>query len=135
MKSLDLVILVDAVHTFIIEDNENFSVSEEMFALLEKFPQRKILLTGADDNQYKKFGLDAVPYEVFTMKHHPEKTDPTYFHTFLETFGLKPDQVIYFEHDKEAVKSAESVGIKTYFYNSKERDLKSLEEFLRAHLK
>lgn len=135
MKHLDMVILVDAVHTFIVEGKEGFSVFKEMFALLEKFPQRKILLTGADDDQYKKFGLNAAPYEVFTMKHHPEKSDSAYFHVLLEKFNLKPNQVIYFEHDKEAVRSAESIGIKTYFYDAKDRDLKSLEKFLQTYLK
>ncbi len=66
-------ILVDAVDTFVIEGEGIF---REMHDLLETFPNRKIILTGANDEQFKEFGLDKMPYEVFTLKHNPEKTDP-----------------------------------------------------------
>lgn len=134
MKNLDKVILVDAVHVFVVESDGGFFIFKEMFSILEKFPQRKILLTGADDEQFKKFGLGNMPYEVFTLKHNPEKTDPNYFHTLLRTFGLKPDQAVYFEHDRGAVRSAESVGITTYFYDSEQRNLDELERFLQTNL-
>jgi len=112
-------ILVDAVHGFIIEEGDGFKIFQEMRALLERFPNSKIILTGADDAQYKKFGLDKMPYDVFTLKHNPEKANPKYFETLLNQFGLSSEDVIYFEHDPNAIKSAESVGIKSYFYDSK----------------
>ncbi len=40
---------------------------------------------------------------------------PKYFETLLEKYDLAPEDVVYFEHDKGAVKSAESVGITSYF--------------------
>lgn len=127
-------ILVDAVDGFVIEGGGSFKIFEEMHNLLETFPNRKIILTGANDEQYKKFGLDKMPYEVFTLKHNPEKTDPKYYETMLERFGLSKDGVVYFEHNPEAVKSAESVGIKSYHYDQEKKDLVSLKGFLTENL-
>ena len=66
-------ILVDAVSCFVSEEGEIF---KEMYELLETYPNKKIILTGANDEQFKEFGLDKMSYEVFTLKHNPEKTDP-----------------------------------------------------------
>ena len=123
-------ILVDAVDAFVIEGEGSFKIFKEMHDLLEKFSNRKIILTGANDEQFKKFGLDKMPYEVYTLKHNPEKTDPKYFEIMLKHFGLSKDNVIYFEHNSQAVKSAESIGIKSYHYDPKKKDLKALKEFL-----
>jgi len=128
------IILVDAVNAFIIEEEGVFKVFKGMHDLLENFPNRKILLTGADDESFKKYGLDKMPYEAFTLKHNPEKTDPKYYETMLKHFGLSKDDVVYFEHSPEAVKSAQSVSIKTYYYNSDKKDLKALKDFLTRDL-
>ncbi len=127
-------ILVDAVDAFVIEENGTFKIFREMQEVLDTFPNHKILLTGADDRQYKEFGLDKMPYEVFTLKHHPEKTDSKYYETMLEHFGLSKNDVVYFEHNPEAVKSAESVGIKSYYYHPDKKDLGALKNFLTENL-
>jgi HAD superfamily hydrolase (TIGR01509 family) len=120
-------ILVDAVNAFIIIDNRIFN---EMFNLLEEYPNKKIILTGANDEQMKIFGLDDMPYEVFTLKHDPEKSEPEYYKIFLKQFNLDVNDLIYFEHNEEAVKSAQSVGIKTFHYDKDKKDLKALKKFL-----
>lgn len=127
-------ILVDAVDCFVVEDGDNFKIFKEMHDLLETFPNRKIILTGANDEQFKKFGLDKMPYEVFTLKHNPEKTSPEYYKKMLEHFGLGKDDVIYFEHNPEAVKSAQSVGIKSHYYDNDKKDLETLKSFLTENL-
>jgi len=133
-------ILVDAVYGFILvipndrTGKDEYSVHKDMYNLLEMYPNKKIILTGADDEQYKKFGLDEMPYEVFTLKHNPEKTDPKYYEIMLKNFGLNKDGVIYFEHNIDAVKSAQSVGINTYFYDDNKKDLESLKKFLDKNL-
>lgn len=40
-----------------------------------------------------------LPYELFTLKHNPDKTDPKYFALMLKHFDLKPEDVVYFEHN------------------------------------
>lgn len=124
-------ILVDAVNTFVAQDHGIF---QEMFDILEGYPNKKIILTGANDEQMIEFGLDKMPYEVFTLKHEPEKTDPVYYKNMLEHFDIKAGDVIYFEHNPDAVKSAESLGIKTFHYNKDKKDLVSLKQFLDQNL-
>ena len=124
-------ILVDAINGFVLEDG---SLLEPMYRLLESYPNNKLVLTGANDEQFKHFKLDEVPYEVFTLKHNPEKTDPVYFKILLEKYGLAADDVVYFEHNPEAVKSAQSVGITTYFYDHTKEDMGALKQFLDENL-
>lgn len=124
-------ILVDAVFCFV---DEQGSIDQELYALLEKFPNKKIILTGANDEQFKMFGLDRMPYEVFTLKHNPEKSDSEYYKILLERFGLDAKDVAYFEHSKEAVKSARSVGIETHWYNFEEKDPDRIKRFLEKNI-
>jgi HAD superfamily hydrolase (TIGR01509 family) len=124
-------ILVDAVDCIVSDTGVIF---KEMHELLEAYPNKKVILTGANDEQFKKFGLDKMPYEVFTLKHDPEKTDPAYYQKMLEHYGLKVDEVIYFEHNPEAVKSAESLGITTYLYDNDIKDLVGLKQFLNNNV-
>ncbi|MEX2410947.1 MAG: HAD-IA family hydrolase [Candidatus Paceibacterota bacterium] len=121
------IILVDAINTFVIKEEGIF---KEMHDLLEEYSNEKIILTNADDKQIKEHGLDQLPYKLFTLKHNPNKTDPEYYIKLLEKFNLTPDDVIYFEHNKDAIESAKSVGIKTYYYDPEKKDLNSLKEFL-----
>ena len=124
-------ILVDAVHCFVIVDQGIF---EKMHDLLETYHNKKIILTGANDEEQKKFGLDKMPYEVFTLKHDPEKTDPKYFQLMLEKYGLNKNDVIYFEHDHKAVESARSIGINSYHYDNEKKNLTALKNFLDNNL-
>ena len=124
-------ILVDAINGLVLEDG---SILKGMYDLLETYSNKKIVLTGANDEQFKQFRLGEVPYEVFTLKHDPEKTDPAYFKTLLEHYNLTAADVIYFEHNAEAAKSAESVGIKTYFYDHTKEDVEALKKFIDENL-
>lgn len=124
-------ILVDAVDCFVIVGE---GIYRPLYDLLETYPNRKILLTGANDAQMDEFGLRDMPYELFTLKHDPEKSDPAYYKTLLERFGLTPHEVVYFEHAPAAVESARSVGIVTHHYDPKVRDLDGLKEFLDKNL-
>ena len=128
-------ILVDAVDCFVIEKEDGtFHIFKKMQDLLENFPNKKIILTGANDEQSKKFGLDKMPWEVFTLKHNPEKTNPEYYRILLQRFNLSPEDVIYFEHNPDAVKSAQSVGINTFYYDNDKKDLTALKQFLDENL-
>lgn len=120
-------ILVDAINGLVLEDG---SLLEPMHKLLDSYPNNKLVLTGANDEQFKHFKLYEVPYEVFTLKHNPEKTDPEYFKLLLEKYELTAKDVVYFEHNPEAAKTAQSVGITTYFYDHTKEDMDALKQFL-----
>lgn len=124
-------ILADAINGLVLEDG---SILEPMYKLLESYQNKKIVLTGANDEQFKHFKLDQVPYEVFTLKHDPEKTDPQYFKILLEKYRLQVSDVVYFEHNAEAAKSAQSVGITTYLYDHTKEDMGALKQFLDENL-
>lgn len=124
-------ILVDAVNTFVLKDQGIF---RDMYELLEEYPNNKIILTNADDEQMETFGLHDMPYDVFTLKHNPEKTDSVFYETMLKQFDLSADEVVYFEHNHEAVASAQSKGIKTLHYDKDAKDLEAVKEFLDENL-
>ncbi len=124
-------ILVDAVDTFVIEGE---GIYQPLFKLLELYPNRKIILTNANDEQIIEFGLVNLPYELFSLKHNPDKTNPIYFEKMLENFNLKTEDVIYFEHNLEAVKSAQSLGIISHHYDSDKKDMDALKSFLDKNL-
>ena len=73
-------ILVDAINTFVIRGEGIF---KEMKNLLDRYSNKKIILTNADDEQMNETGLNNMPYEVFTLKHNPDKTNRS-----IETFGV-----------------------------------------------
>lgn len=123
-------ILVDAAKAFVV----NGKVDEDLYNLLESYDNPKVILTNANDEQLVEFGIVDMPYEVFTLKHDPDKTDPEYYKTFLDEYSLNPSDVIYFEHSQEAVESAKSLGIATFFYDPNNKDLSALKEFLDSNL-
>ena len=109
-------ILVDAVDAFVVKKLKMvLRFLSQCGKCSMSSRTERLFSTGANDEQFKKFGLDKMPYEVFTLKHNPEKTDPRYYETMLKKLDLKPESVVYFEHNPDAIKSAQSVGIKTYF--------------------
>lgn len=120
-------ILVDAYNTFIVEGR---GINTDMQKLLDTYPNPKLILTNANDEQMVQFGLDKVPYPVFTLKHQPDKVDPVFYKTVLEKYQLTPVDVVYFEHANEAVESARTVGITTYHYDKDKKDLAALKKFL-----
>lgn len=123
-------ILVDAWNTFVTED----WINKEMQELLDSFPNKKVIITNADEEKQKEFWLVNLPYEMFTLNFNPLKSNPRFYEIFLERYGLKVDEVIYFEHDIEAVESAISVWINTYHYDKDKKDLQSLRIFLENNL-
>lgn len=123
-------IFVDAWNTFVTEDG----IFIELFELLETYKNKKLILTNANDEQITKLGLTNLPYELFTLKHNPDKVDSDYFKQMLEHFNLEPEDCIYLEHNSDAVKSAQSVGITSYHYDHEKKDLKELRKFLDSHI-
>jgi FMN phosphatase YigB (HAD superfamily) len=122
-------ILVDAWNTFVTEDG----IDLKMQQLLDAYPNPKIILTNANKQECITFGIVNMPYEVFSLSHQPNKTDADYFTKMFNHFGLTSDNVIYFEHNKDAVEAAKSKGITTFHY-SKNDGLEPLSSFLQSNL-
>lgn len=120
-------ILVDAAGTFVIEGQ---GVYQPLYELLESYPNRKIIVSNANDEQLIQYGIVNMPYEVFTLKHDPNKDNPEYFKKLLNHFNLTVDDVIYFEHSQPAVDSASLLGIHSHHYDSVKKDLDSLKSFI-----
>lgn len=123
-------ILVDAWNTFVTENWVNI----EMQKLLDSFSNKKIILTNADEEKQKELWLVNLPYELFTLSFNPSKVEPRYYEIFLEKYSLWIWDVIYFEHNLDAVNSAKSVLINTYHYDKDKKDLVALEKFLKENL-
>jgi FMN phosphatase YigB (HAD superfamily) len=123
-------ILVDAINTYVIKGQ---GIDQEIFDLLESFPNRKIVLTNAIEERIEESDFLEVPYEIFTLSNDPAKTDPEYFTIMLSRLRLSAEEVVYFEHNPEAVKSAESVGILTYYFDPEKRDVTLLKKFLETN--
>lgn len=124
-------ILVDAVGTLVILGE---GVYQPLFDLLEQYPNRKLILTNANEMQMVEFGLTNLPYELFTLKHNPEKTDASYFEKMLGHYNLRPEDVVYVEHNPEAVQSAQSVGIPSHHYDPDKKDVGAVKKFLDENL-
>lgn len=123
-------ILVDAGKTFVV----NGHLFTPIYELLEQYNNKKIILSNANDEEILNGGLIDLPYELFTLKHDPDKNNPMYFDTLFKKFNLKPEDCVYFDHVEEAVKSADSVGVKSYYYDSEKKDLAALKFFLDKNL-
>ena len=124
-------ILVDAINTFIIKDE---GINTELFNLLEQYPNQKVILTNADDDQFIKYKLHNMPYPVFTLKHNPNKDNPQYFTQLLTDYDLNANDCIYFDHKIEAVNSASSIGITSFHFDKDKISLNDLKEFIDSNL-
>ncbi len=125
------IILVDAINTLIIPGE---GIYMPLYNLLEKYPHRKIILTGANDKEILDYSLDKAPYELFTLKHNPEKSDPNYYKILMDTLDLKVKNLIYIEHNIDAVHSAESLKIDVFHYDKDLKDIKKLKFYLDNNL-
>ena len=74
-----------------------------------------------------------MPYKVFSLSHNPNKDDKLYFIKLIEKYNLIISDLVYIEHNKEAVKSAISLGIKTYHYKPQE-STDELSQFLLKNM-
>ena len=125
------VILVDAINTLVIP---NDGVYEPLLKILDSYPNRKIVLTGANNEEFIQHGLDKLLYEVFTLRHDPEKSNPNYYKILLEQFDLAVEDLIYIEHNMEAIRSAESLNIKVFHYDKDLKDINKLNQFLELNI-
>ncbi len=123
-------ILVDAYNTLVTDEG----INADMLDMLEQFDNPKIVLTNADDEKQIELWLVDMPYEMFTLNFNPKKDTPEYYEIFLEKYNFSPDDVVYFEHNADAVDSAKSIGIPTFHYNKEDKNIEEVKDFLQAHI-
>jgi len=119
---VEKIILVDGINCLV---DGGGNVNTELKDYLDSLPNKKIVLTNAPLEKCKSCFKDIKDYEIFTLEHKIEKIDSDYYGTFLKKYNLDSSNVIYFEHKKEAVKSAEKVGIKSFYYKGNLEDLRN----------
>lgn len=124
-------ILVDAINTLVFP---NWKIDQELYNLLEEYPNPKLVLSNANQEQIKNFWLDKIPYELFTLSHNPEKTNPDYYQKLLEEYNLSTEDVVYFEHNPDAVSTAQSIGVTTLYFDKDKRELDQVRNFLDKNL-
>lgn len=123
-------ILVDAWNTFVLKEG----INEDMKIMLDAFPNPKIIVTNANADQMVELGIVDMPYEVYTLAHNPDKTDPGYFVKMFAEKGLAIADVVYFEHNPAAVEAAKSLGITAFWYDKDAKDIEVVRQFLEEHL-
>lgn len=123
-------ILVDAWNTFVTESWMN----QDLYKFLEKYENPKIIVTNANEEQKKKLGIVGMPYPVFSLAHKPDKVDPVYFWNLIEKFWLNSRNIVYFEHNIDAVNSAKMLGIETFHYQKWEDNISELKIFFEKNL-
>ncbi len=124
---MNKILAIDAVGLLV---DIKGKVNNKIYKLINKFDNKKIVLTNANDVE-KKIFLKNISYRIFTLKHKPEKSNPIYFKKFLSKYKLKPHELIYIEHNFKACKSARKNKIKTYHY---EGNYIKLKQFLKLYL-
>ena len=122
-------ILVDAWNTFV----KNNTIDSDIYKILESYENQKIILTNANDKELINLGIVNMPYKVFSLSHNPNKDNKLYFIKLIEKYNLIISDLVYIEHNKEAVKSAISLGIKTYHYKPQE-STDELSQFLLKNM-
>lgn len=124
---MEKVILVDAINTLVIK---GIGIDLKLQSILDEFPNKKIILTNANDEQIAE-NLQNMPYELFTLKHDPNKNEGGYYEKFLEQYNLKPEDCLYIEHNQEAVEKAKEIGIQTLWFDKEKRDLEEVTDFFK----
>lgn len=122
-------ILVDAWNTFV----KNNTIDSDIYKILESYENQKIILTNANDKELINLGIVNMPYKVFSLSHNPNKDDKLYFIKLIEKYNLIISDLVYIEHNIEAVKSAISLGIKTHHYKPQE-STDELSQFLLKNM-
>ncbi|MEK6918283.1 MAG: alanine--tRNA ligase-related protein [Nanoarchaeota archaeon] len=127
------VILVDGMHCLY---DDKFGINKELLEIINNLNSHCILTV----NGFREKGFNLIKnhnpnkntnWQAFSLEEHGIKKDnPEYFKRLLATFGLDSKETIYFDHDKNNVKTAEKLGILSKHYNSNKEIKKFIEDDL-----
>jgi alanyl-tRNA synthetase len=129
-KRLILVDGMDCVY------DEDFKINEELLKIINNFNTHTILtVNGFREKGYNLIKSQSTGYDTnwkaFSLEEEKiKKENPEYFNTLLKRFNLVPEEVIYFDHDKNSIKTAEKLGILSKHYT----DINSIKKFIEDNL-
>lgn len=121
------VLFVDGMHCMY---DEAFSVNKELLSLLESYHLQKIIVV----NGFEKRARAALQkkFEIFSLEEEGiKKNTLEYWKRVLSYYHLKAHEVLYFDHDKNNVETAQSIGIHALQYT---KDIKKIKTFLEKYL-
>jgi FMN phosphatase YigB (HAD superfamily) len=76
---------------------------------------------------FKKYFNDAINTWELGLPKASKKT----LDYLMKRYGVKPDEIVYIDDQKENLKEAKKIGVKTIFYQSFEQFLKELNKYLK----
>lgn len=127
------VILVDGMYCLY---DENFKLKIELLDIINNLNSHYVLVV----NKFREKGRELVKnydqtkdtnWETFSLEEKGIKKDnPEYFKNLLKKFNLIPEEVIYFDHDKNNVETAKKLGILSKHYT----DIKTIKKFIEDNL-
>ncbi len=127
------LILVDGMDCLYDDD---FILNKELLDWINSLNTHTILTV----NGFREKGLSLVKnydltrdtnWKAFSLEEKEiKKDDAEFFRTLLNQFHLVPEEVIYFDHSKKNVETAQKLGILSKHYT----DLKSIKKFIEDNL-
>jgi alanyl-tRNA synthetase len=128
------LILVDGMYCLY---NENFNINKELLDMINSFNAHTILaVNGFREKGYtliKNYDLNRdTNWKAFSLEEKRIKKDNIdYFKELIREFkNLTPEEIIYFDHDKKNVETAQKLGILSKHYT----DIKSIKKFIEDNL-
>ena len=117
-------IFLDGMHCIYDKD---FNINQELLNIVNSFEENKILVVnGFREKGHKVLGEK---FKAFSLEEEGiKKSNPEYFKRLMSKFNLKPKNCVYFDHSEENVKSAESLGIKSFHYKNNNQQIKQFLE-------
>ncbi len=117
-------ILVDAINCLI---DKGKGLDKEIAEFLNNLNVKIIIVTNTEEKEIKS-KLEKYNFDVFTLLKNPDKSNLDYFKILLDKYKLKAEEVIYFDHKEENIKSAKSIGITSELYKNNGQVEKFIEE-------
>ncbi len=118
-------ILADAVNT--LTDKEK-GLNKELADILQDSGKNIIVVTNANPDEIKN-DLRDYNFQIFSLLKKPDKSNSKYFKELLKQYSLSSQEVIYFDHKEENIKSAQELGIKSILY----RNNKQIKDFIYSN--
>jgi HAD superfamily hydrolase (TIGR01509 family) len=127
----NMTLLVDGM--FCLYDKD-FRINEELLGLLKNIDNKKILVVNGYKDEAEEL-LKNHGFEVFSFEGKIKKDNEQFFKKLLEKYSLNKEDVIYFDHAEENIKSARNVGILSELYKNNNQIKKFIEPNIYRYIR